>query len=192
MSHNPLFAVCCSLTVVYLVGLYVYRIFLSPVSHIPGPLLAKATYWYEFYYDFMLRGQYTFKIKQLHEQYGPIIRINPEEVHIADAEFYDVIYSGSSQRRDKWAWFCNQFGIPDSVLTTVKHDLHRLRRHALNLFFSMAKVRSLQPLIEDVARKLIARFEEFRRLDEPLTVSLAFAALTNGMCRKLTSKQYLY
>ncbi|KAJ4507547.1 hypothetical protein HRR83_004127 [Exophiala dermatitidis] len=48
----------------------------------------------------------------------------------------------------------------------------------------MAKVRSLKPLIEDVARKLIARFEEFRRLDEPLNVSLAFAALTNDIAEQ--------
>jgi hypothetical protein len=26
--------------------------------------------WYEFYYDVVLGGQYTFKIKELHQQYG--------------------------------------------------------------------------------------------------------------------------
>lgn len=136
---------------------------------------------YEFYYDVVLKGQYTFKIKELHRQYGPIIRINPQEVHIADPDFYDMIYAGSSQKRDKWSWFVNQFGIPDATFATVGHDLHRLRRSALNPFFSKAKVRSLQPLIEDVARNLLDRFEEFRLMDQPLTISLGFAALTNGI-----------
>jgi hypothetical protein len=26
--------------------------------------------WYEFYYDVILRGRYTFKIQQLHRKYG--------------------------------------------------------------------------------------------------------------------------
>jgi len=136
---------------------------------------------YEFYYDAVLKGQYTFKIKKLHEKYGPIIRINPEEVHIADADFYDAIYTGPSHKRDKWSWFCDQFGIPDSVFSAVKHDQHRIRRAALNPFFSKGKVRSLQPLIEEVVRKLLARFEEFHQLGEPLPISFGFAALTNGM-----------
>ena len=135
---------------------------------------------YEFYYDVLLKGQYTFKIKRLHEQYGPIIRINPEEVHFVDPDFYDVIYTGTTQKRDKWAWFCRQFGVPDSTFATVGHDHHRLRRSAMNPFFSKAKVRSLQRLIEDVASKLLARFEEFQMLGDSLTISLAFAALTNG------------
>jgi hypothetical protein len=39
---------------IYLLGLTVYRLFLSPVAHIPGPFLAKVTYWYEFYYDWFV------------------------------------------------------------------------------------------------------------------------------------------
>lgn len=128
----------------------------------------------------MLTGQYTFKIKELHKKYGPVIRINPEEVHVADPDFYDVIYTGPTQKRDKWAWFCNQFGIPDSAFASVKHDVHRMRRNALNPFFSKAKVRSLQPLIEEVAHNLISRFEGFKKSGDHFTLSLAYAALTNG------------
>lgn len=30
----------------YCISLVIYRLFLCPVAHIPGPPLAKATYWY--------------------------------------------------------------------------------------------------------------------------------------------------
>lgn len=116
-----------------------------------------------------------------------MIRINPEEVHCADPDFYDFIYTGSSQRRDKWSWFCRQFGIPDSTFATVGHDRHRLRRSALGPFFSKAKVRSLQPLIEEVVGNLLSRFEESQMLDSALTISLAFAALTNGVFAAILS-----
>lgn len=60
-----------ALFVLYGISLVLCRLYLSPLSRFPGPNLAAATYWYEFYYDVWLRGQYTFKIIELHKQYGP-------------------------------------------------------------------------------------------------------------------------
>lgn len=41
-----------------------------PLSHIPGPTLARATYLPEFYYDFIKHGRYTNSIEKMHEEYG--------------------------------------------------------------------------------------------------------------------------
>ena len=39
------------------------------------------------------------------KQLGPVIRINPYEVHIKDPEFHDVLYVGSTKgKTDKWRW----------------------------------------------------------------------------------------
>lgn len=54
----------------YLVTLCCYRLVLSPLARFPGPRLAALTLWYEFWYDVVQRGQYTFKIKEMHERYG--------------------------------------------------------------------------------------------------------------------------
>lgn len=43
---------------------------LHPLSHIPGPKFAAATYWPEFYYDVVQFGRYTGQIRKWHEQYG--------------------------------------------------------------------------------------------------------------------------
>lgn len=59
--------------VLYVTGLVVYRLYFSPLSKFPGPKLAAATLLYEFYYDVVRRGQYTFKIKELHKQYGIVL-----------------------------------------------------------------------------------------------------------------------
>ena len=34
------------LFLVHSIGLVIYRLYFSPVSHIPGPFLAKTTFWY--------------------------------------------------------------------------------------------------------------------------------------------------
>lgn len=116
----------------------------------------------------------------MHKKYGPIIRINPQEIHIETPGYYDEIYAGGGKRRDKWEWFTNQFGIPQSTFATVAHETHRTRRAALNPFFSTASVRRLQPMIEERLDRLLERFAEFRQSEESLTVSLAYAAFTNG------------
>ena len=56
--------------VVYYAIVAVYRLYLCPIAKFPGPKLAALTFWYEFYYDVVKRGKYTFKIKELHEEYG--------------------------------------------------------------------------------------------------------------------------
>jgi hypothetical protein len=48
----------------------VYSVYFGPLSKFPGPKLAAATLWYEFYYDVIRQGNYTFKIKDLHNKYG--------------------------------------------------------------------------------------------------------------------------
>lgn len=46
---------------------------LHPLSKIPGPKLAAASYLPEFYYDVIRFGRYTKEIKKLHEIYGKSI-----------------------------------------------------------------------------------------------------------------------
>lgn len=56
----------------YLIGGAIYRLYWSPVAKFPGPKLAALTLWYEFYYDVIKRGQYTWEIGKMHEKYGEI------------------------------------------------------------------------------------------------------------------------
>lgn len=48
----------------------IWRLYLSPVAHIPGPRIAALTFWNEFYYDVSLGGKYTWKLLEYHKQYG--------------------------------------------------------------------------------------------------------------------------
>ena len=56
--------------VTYLITTAVYRLYFSPLAKFPGPKLAAVTLWYEFYYDVVKRGRYTWRIAEMHKQYG--------------------------------------------------------------------------------------------------------------------------
>jgi hypothetical protein len=46
-------------------------------------------------------------MQEMHERYGwyfpgPIVRINPDELHIDDPEYYEEIYGSTTRKRDKY------------------------------------------------------------------------------------------
>lgn len=65
-------ALLLSLGLVPLISLIIYRLYFHPISHIPGPPLAKITYIYEWYYDLYKGGQFTFELPALHRKYGSL------------------------------------------------------------------------------------------------------------------------
>ncbi|KAF7192777.1 Cytochrome P450 monooxygenase [Pseudocercospora fuligena] len=142
----------------YILPLPIYRLFLHPLKNIPGPKLAALTWWYEIYYDVYLPGQYNFKILSRHKQYGPIIRINPEEVHISDPDFLGEVYNARKRNKPPEP----SLDIEGSVAGTAEWDLHKQRRAAMTSFFSPKAVRELEPLLgrkRDVMVDVVERYE---------------------------------
>lgn len=55
---------------VYVAGLVIYRLYFHPLAGFPGPKLAAATAWYEFYFQYWLDGQYIFETEKMLKKYG--------------------------------------------------------------------------------------------------------------------------
>ncbi|KAL1592011.1 hypothetical protein SLS60_011603 [Paraconiothyrium brasiliense] len=168
---------------VYSIYLVFYRLYVSPIAHFPGPKLAAATYWYEFYYDIILGGKYIWKVKEWHEKYGPVIRINPGGLHVADPTFWDVMYTHSTDRnrRDKWVWETWGIAIPTSMLGTAPHALHKIRRTSINPFFSKQNVRKLEPGIEERVQALVRKLKEKGDGGEVVQMEYAYSAFANDV-----------
>ncbi|KAL3420618.1 hypothetical protein PVAG01_07063 [Phlyctema vagabunda] len=166
-------------SIFYTIYRALYRLYFSPISSFPGPKLAALTFWYEFYYDIILGGQYIWKIQALHEKHGPIVRINPYELHINDPEYNEAVFSADKDAH-KWYWGVRGFTLPGNAFQTTDPALHRLRRSALNQYFSKQKTLSLQPIIKERVDKLVDRFLEFKDSGRILHLFYAYRALANG------------
>ncbi|UPX16325.1 uncharacterized protein EKO05_0006733 [Ascochyta rabiei] len=94
----------------------IYRLFLSPVARFPGPILAALTFAYEGYFDIFKEGggRYWVEINRMHDTLGPIVRINPWEVHIRDPEWNEAYKMKC--KASKPAWFYRSQGPPNTVL----------------------------------------------------------------------------
>lgn len=126
----------------------IYRLYFSPLAGFPGPRLAAATSLYEFYFDVLKGGQFMFELDRLHDKYGPVLRINPHEIHIRDPSYYDTVYGGPLNKKDRLPSF-TQTGLPLSSFETAPHGLHRERRKLLSPFLSTQSVTALQPVIQE-------------------------------------------
>ncbi|KAE8143633.1 cytochrome P450 [Aspergillus pseudotamarii] len=157
------------------------RLFFHPLSHIPGPRLAALTWWYEFYYDAVQPGQYVFKIQELHKQYGPIIRVTPDEIHINDVGYLDTTYAPSMTRLDKYDYQLRTLRVPGGVGTTADYYLHKIRRDALTPFFSKRNVLSLEGVITEKVNQLCDLVARHAATEMPINLSDAFYGFSNDV-----------
>jgi cytochrome P450 len=178
MFRLTLVVVLLAATVAHLVR----RCFFSPLAKVPGPRLAALTYWFECYYDVFRPAQYVFKIKKLHDQYGPVVRIGPYDVSISDPSYIDTIYAPSTGRkRDKDYEKVKALGVDSSVGGSLGHDLHRRRREALNPYFSIQRIGQLDQMLLAKSAQVEGVFANARERGEILNLSDVYFAFCNDV-----------
>ncbi|KAK1143049.1 hypothetical protein N8T08_007113 [Aspergillus melleus] len=170
-----------AIQLVYLIVLGIYRIYFHPLNIFPGPKLAALTYWYETYYNLLKSpgGQFMFQYRRLHEQYGPIIRISPNEVHIQDSSFFDEMFS-QNLHWDKPDHLQYRFSNATGTFPTPKHEIHRRRRAAINPFFSKQRIGEVSWIMQEQLNALCTRLrKEYQGTDQVLRLDWMWGCITS-------------
>ncbi|KAJ0122769.1 trichodiene oxygenase [Diaporthe amygdali] len=155
---------------------------LHPLSPIPGPKMAAASYLPEFYYDVICLGRYTTKIREMHEKYGPLIRINPDEVHCSDPYFADEIYAVGGRKRNKTLHQVNAIPVGNKTeFATTDHDLHRTRRAPVAKFFSRSVTMNLEHEIAAHAQRLCDKILAEGGQGAPFDLTIAYSNLSTDV-----------
>ena len=112
---------------------------------------------------------------------GPIIRINPDELHVEDPDYYEELYA-RSEHRDKYEFMSDRFGNPTSVFATVGHDIHRMRRGALNPLFSRRTINDkIVPIVKQKIALMCEGFAQGRAEERIVVLNRAFSAFTGDI-----------
>ena len=166
----------------WLLWIILSRLALHPLAKVPGPRLAALTSWYEFYYEVWQPGQYPWRTKRLHEEYGPIIRPVPNEVHINDPDFLETIYALRGRNT------ATQSGlmVDKSIGGAEDFHLHKIRRDALNPYFSQKAVLSMERLITDKRDEVVGVFNTAMQSNRPLNISDVYFAFSNDLVRSFS------
>ncbi|KAI0593108.1 cytochrome P450 [Biscogniauxia sp. FL1348] len=171
----------------YWVVLVVYRLYFSPIAKFPGPKLAAATHWYEFYYQIVKDGQFRYAVQRMHDKYGPIVRVNPWELSIRDSSFYGELFvAGSTRRTDMWARGREGNGFQNTHHLSVPHDLHRQKRKQLEPFFSRQSIARIEEAIASKVRVLDEQLQSLKNTNTVVSSNCAFMALTGDIIGHVT------
>jgi hypothetical protein len=126
LSHWRVALAALTLAFFTYVASCVYTALISPLKSIPGP-------WMSLYTNRQLKsavtgGKRIFYIDELHKKYGPIVRISPDEVAVADIESFRQIHavSGGYTKSEFYTKLTN-FPV-HSVFTLRDAKSHGLRR----------------------------------------------------------------
>jgi hypothetical protein len=155
----------------------IYRITFHPLAKFPGPPLAGLSSIYAMLWDFPLETSYSKNFATWHDQYGPIIRIEPNHLHIRDMEAYNQVFKvGTKFNRDPAIYsFPFTKGSFFNKLTVKEGKVHR---DLYNPYFSKANVVNMQYLVREHLSKFLQKLDEACQADKEADLSLGFRCLT--------------
>lgn len=135
----------------------IYNSFFHPLSRFPGPKTWGATRFVHSYY--LWKGTFVYEVAKLHEIYGPVVRIAPDELCYIQEEAWNEIYgfrSGKSQlRKDPRSLTSGKSGEP-GILQANDADHARMRRNLTNAFSEKA-LRDQEQLMSQYFERLVEK-----------------------------------
>lgn len=137
-----------------------YAAWRSPIARIPGPWHTRVSRLGLKYH--VLAGRQMYYIHALHQQYGPVVRIAPDEVAVADlAAFAQIHRVGGGFVKGPW-YDSGASGVPGvrepGVFAMRDPQQHAERRRLFARAFSKTALRThWEPDVRRTAEKAVAR-----------------------------------
>ncbi|KAI9813028.1 MAG: hypothetical protein M1832_006419 [Thelocarpon impressellum] len=147
----------------------VHTLYLHPLSRVPGPLFAALTSRWLLFID--LAGQRTATIHGLHQKYGPVVRIGPDDLSFADVEAVNDIYTGTKFAK---APVYDLFGR-QGLFQMQDAEQHQRRQKRVAHVFAPSSLAVMEPAIHDTVRKLLRSLG--RRVGQPIDMLRWFRML---------------
>ncbi|KAI9172819.1 putative sterigmatocystin biosynthesis P450 monooxygenase STCB [Paramyrothecium foliicola] len=152
--------------------LFLDTLIFSPLSHVPGPRFFAVTKWRLAYEDW--KGTRTRTIYRLHQEYGPAVRIGPNEVSFNSLTALRTIYGpGSRYGRTTFYRMFDVYG-EQNLFTFHSPKEHGDRKKLLSHAYSKSSI--LRPeitsMVEAKARQYLELIE-----NEPGHISEIFSTL---------------
>ncbi|KAJ5889673.1 hypothetical protein N7504_010483 [Penicillium tannophilum] len=152
---------CLSMIPIYFIGLVVYNVYFHPLAKYPGPKFMAATRIPNMY--MVGSGQIHRGIIRLHEKYGPVVRVAPNELSfVTNGEAWKPIYGsrpGHGQKPKNTLFYQETIDKFPSIITSNDADHTRFRR-SLSHAFSDSSLRGQEPIIKGFVDLLIQRLHE--------------------------------
>ncbi|OMJ21574.1 Versicolorin B desaturase [Smittium culicis] len=126
-------------------GVYktIYYAFFDPLRKIPGPWYARFT---KIPFNLaLLTGEDTRYHQSLHDKFGPISRVSPNSVSVANTKEYKRLFASYKFRKGEiYEGFAN---VDENILSTRGEDFNRMRRRQVGPAFSTTGLNTVDSLV---------------------------------------------
>jgi cytochrome P450 len=171
----------------YLAGLIIYNLYFHPLAKFPGPKAFAATPIP--YITHQLAGRLPFMYKDLHEQYGDVVRVLPNKLSFNDPaawrDIYNVRNGHALLTKDPKVVVPSDEGVYNIVTTPNIADHTRYRR-TLNPAFSDKAVKEQEPIVAQSVNRLIDKLHEHCGNDERQDLVFWLTLMTFDIISDLT------
>jgi benzoate 4-monooxygenase len=128
------------------------------LRNVPGPFWAKFTdFWLVFVSG---QGHRSEVVHELHKKYGPVVRIAPNHISIADPDALQAIY-GHSTGTIKSNFYDAFVSIARGLFTTRDRVEHTRKRKIVSHIFSPKNVAEFEPNVRLYVGQLIEQWDRF-------------------------------
>ncbi|RDW72725.1 cytochrome P450 [Aspergillus mulundensis] len=124
-----------------------------PLAPFPGPRLAALTRFYRAYFDISWKHSFAHHLIELHNKYGDVVRIGPNELHFRTPAAYLEIFSPAN-RWDKEARLYHSFGEDRSSFGYLTYAEAKERKDILSRRFSRKAVQEAQGVVQGIVIEL--------------------------------------
>ena len=107
----------------------------------------------------MMAGDLPYRLKEMHDRYGPVVRVAPDELSFIDGTAWKDIYSKKEYIRPP-QWRNRLPGKNCDHLISADADTHTRFRRCFNSAFSEHALQNQEPIIQGYVSKLMERFQE--------------------------------
>ncbi|KAI7822237.1 putative cytochrome P450 monooxygenase [Kickxella alabastrina] len=135
--------------VAYCIWKVFYEVYLSPLSHIPGPLWYRITSLPLLIHE--LRGDEPELMIKLNKKYGGLFVITPRRVAICDPKDSQIILGTHAFLKDKR--YSNVEVMQPNTFLTVDPELNKQRRRQIGPIMSLANLKHMEPIILEAGTK---------------------------------------
>ncbi|KEF54633.1 uncharacterized protein A1O9_09075 [Exophiala aquamarina CBS 119918] len=135
-----------AILVLSVVAYVVYQRFIHPLARYPGPFWASLTDIWQVLEFLSLKQPY--RLTELHEKYGPVVRYGPDKISITHESSVQVIYQKSSRALPKTEYYDAFGGAHPNVFGTRDEAHHSVRRRHMSHAFSMTNIKSMEQYID--------------------------------------------
>ena len=147
--------------VAYLIGLAVYNRYFHPYKDFPGPFWASiSSLWYWRAVRFARGQDYQLPV---HEKYGPMVRISPDQIQISDPAAIETIYGPKNvfTKAGFYEGFNPHIAERRGNFEEQNERLHSLRRRIVAPLYTQASILEFEPCVDRVIALFYEQMESF-------------------------------